>query len=594
MLPDEARSALPKVLASPSFARAPSMQRLLTYLVDASANGHEELLKPGAIGREALGRGTRFDPAVDPVVRVECARLRRMLEAYYAAEGKTDPYVIELPRGAYVIRLRPNPDNAPQSMPEISSTRPVPQVTAATRWRAVPVLSVLAVVVLVVGLAGNWAGLPPANELTDIVQPAVPRPQVRAGSPSSNPPERRTRYPVLVVQPFDATDGDAAAQDAARRMTSRLRNALVHFELLVMLDGDQQPRDPSVVGSVKVGSPIPETLPDAAFSPTYRIAGSFVREPDGDLAFTGRIVDSAGRIVSARTYENGPPTIGVELTRWIDQIARSSATRIGSSFGVVVNAELRRRNGVWDVREDSYACILATLESWRQPTSPLNQATSECLASALSRDPLNPQILSVSAESEVLAWRHGISFLGEKASIDRALERARRASELAPNSALAVAAQFSALRFASDPSEAIAAGRKALRLNPLEAYIMVELGGFLIKQGDVDNGLVLLNDDSLAHLALPPWIAGARALSALMHDDMEQVRVEAGRTRQSILFLNILMRYVAARAHDDKETANAAWGQFDNEFLKNPTESLRKRGFGDRVSAKLLPYLSAP
>jgi len=35
-------------------------------------------------------------------VRVEAARLRRALEAYFAGEGRNDPIVIELPIGHYV------------------------------------------------------------------------------------------------------------------------------------------------------------------------------------------------------------------------------------------------------------------------------------------------------------------------------------------------------------------------------------------------------------------------------------------------------------------------------------------------------------
>jgi len=43
-----------------------------------------------------------FDTRTDPIVRVEAGRLRRALEHYYAADGATDPVLIEIRRGHYV------------------------------------------------------------------------------------------------------------------------------------------------------------------------------------------------------------------------------------------------------------------------------------------------------------------------------------------------------------------------------------------------------------------------------------------------------------------------------------------------------------
>ncbi len=59
------------------------------------------------IGAKALGRSPKFDPAQDPVVRVECTRLRRLLDIYYQGEGRNDPLRFILPRGSYRIVIVP-------------------------------------------------------------------------------------------------------------------------------------------------------------------------------------------------------------------------------------------------------------------------------------------------------------------------------------------------------------------------------------------------------------------------------------------------------------------------------------------------------
>jgi hypothetical protein len=103
---DEVTVALDRILASKLFTEAPRLRALLTFIVNEASS------KPGApldsydVGVKALGLPKGFDPAVDPTVRVEIARLRRALARYYVEEGSGEPVRIELPRGSYVPRFR--------------------------------------------------------------------------------------------------------------------------------------------------------------------------------------------------------------------------------------------------------------------------------------------------------------------------------------------------------------------------------------------------------------------------------------------------------------------------------------------------------
>ena len=61
-------------------------------------------MKEARIGLEVFGRRAEsYDPAIDPIVRVQMGRLRGKLRAYYAAgEGASDRLRIDIPIGSYV------------------------------------------------------------------------------------------------------------------------------------------------------------------------------------------------------------------------------------------------------------------------------------------------------------------------------------------------------------------------------------------------------------------------------------------------------------------------------------------------------------
>jgi TolB-like protein len=99
------RAELERVLASPPFAQSQRHRRFLEYLVEETLAGHGEQIKGYTIGVEVFGRPSAFDPIVDPIVRVEAARLRGKLLEYYHCDGNRDPVVIELPKGAYAVTV---------------------------------------------------------------------------------------------------------------------------------------------------------------------------------------------------------------------------------------------------------------------------------------------------------------------------------------------------------------------------------------------------------------------------------------------------------------------------------------------------------
>src|SRR5215831_7690477 len=85
---DAIRAQLARMLASRSFANAPSLRRFLEYVVERTIDGRGEDLKEYSIGVDVFDRGDSFDPKTDTIVRVQARRLRSKLREYYESEGR--------------------------------------------------------------------------------------------------------------------------------------------------------------------------------------------------------------------------------------------------------------------------------------------------------------------------------------------------------------------------------------------------------------------------------------------------------------------------------------------------------------------------
>jgi hypothetical protein len=103
---EEIRVAVEHIVLSSPFRRSPQLVAFIRFVVEAALGGKAEYIKSYTIGVEALGRGESFNPQVDPIVRVEAARIRRALANYFAREGAGRSIVVEIPLGGYVPVFR--------------------------------------------------------------------------------------------------------------------------------------------------------------------------------------------------------------------------------------------------------------------------------------------------------------------------------------------------------------------------------------------------------------------------------------------------------------------------------------------------------
>ena len=91
-----------RILGSPAFVRSQRRRDLLSWLVRAALEDRGDEITERKVATEVFGRSRDFEPAEDPIVRVEISRLRLNLEAFYATEGRGEPVAISIPKGSYV------------------------------------------------------------------------------------------------------------------------------------------------------------------------------------------------------------------------------------------------------------------------------------------------------------------------------------------------------------------------------------------------------------------------------------------------------------------------------------------------------------
>src|SRR5215471_7662148 len=129
MSPEDIRSHLADVLASPVFAKADRISRFLRYVVEASLEGRTKQISEYAIAVDVYDRPQSFDSRLDGIVRVEAGRLRSKLREYYETDGKNSFVRIEFPKGSYSPLFK-----------EIGSARPGERRSPIRGPRAVAVL----------------------------------------------------------------------------------------------------------------------------------------------------------------------------------------------------------------------------------------------------------------------------------------------------------------------------------------------------------------------------------------------------------------------------------------------------------------------
>src|SRR6476659_8552647 len=104
-----------------------SLCKLLRYLAEHALDHPGSSLKEYQIATEVFGRPPDFDPQVDSTIRVQAGRLRSKLAAYYSTEGAGDPFVLEMPKGSYLLTFHQRVGGKPFFFHDTATTEKTPE-----------------------------------------------------------------------------------------------------------------------------------------------------------------------------------------------------------------------------------------------------------------------------------------------------------------------------------------------------------------------------------------------------------------------------------------------------------------------------------
>jgi hypothetical protein len=170
---EDCREQVRRILRSNRFRNAMTLQTLFQFLTEKTITGDAHKLKEYTIGVESLSRRTDFDPRIDPIVRVQCHRLRLKLKEYYETEGARDRILIQFLKGHYVStfermpkasNLRDRSDGKQEAevhLSPVEGTRPAsPEKNAQGSpgaWKTQFAIGICPILLLALGyLVGSW------------------------------------------------------------------------------------------------------------------------------------------------------------------------------------------------------------------------------------------------------------------------------------------------------------------------------------------------------------------------------------------------------------------------------------------------------
>ena len=477
------REQLDRILKSGPFLQSQRRQRFLEYIVNETLAGRGERLKGYNVARDVFDRAEGFDPNVDPIVRIEAARVRDKLREYYEADGRSDPIRIDLPKGSYTPHIEfrqppipePQPEQPDATIPDrhLDSTQPQVAVTgeppsSAPSWlkrliqwqMAVPALALL----LLLAAVGTW----------HYRNPTVPAPERTAENPVVEVP----KGPAIAVLPFVNLSGDPKQEYFSDGLTEDILTALSRArDLRVLARITTFQYKGKAVDVMKLGRDL---------KVRYVLEGSIQRSSDR-LRVTAQLIDTEnGTHVWADQFDREMADIFLVQ----DEIVSQIVSKIAGVYGVIDKNEAKSASRKRPEEIQAYELVLRAhdvmIVEWSRETF---RSAKAMLLQAIALDPLNARARRELAWIAAIGWV--FRFDETPLSPQEITVQAIKAVQLDP--ADARARMVSACVFfwtkQLDPFEHEA--QQAMVLAPYDAEIMVTLGFLIASSGQWQRGVAL-------------------------------------------------------------------------------------------------------
>ncbi len=472
------REQLARILKSDLFLQSRRRQRFLQYLVDETLAGHGDRLKGYTIAVAVFDRPASFDPAIDPIVRIEAGRLRDKLREYYDTVGRTDPIRIDLPKGSYMphIETRRTSELSPASGSRDPVVGPHPATESPTHAARAPLMAPLgwrpfALLAAVVGLIATtmlWAS--------------------RDATIAPPHPDR----PSIAVLPFDNIGDEARWERLATGITEDIIADLAHARDLVVIARNST--------EVYKDKPVDIRQVGRDLRVKYVLEGS-IQAIGERIRVTAQLIEAAsGSHVWIERYDRPADDLFAVQNEVTQRIA---ATLIGYQ-GAVAQAErslLRRKP----------PASLSAYETYLLAIEAKHRVTKESLieAEALFRKAIEIDPQLARAYSGLATVQYYLIDLGLTPSVEEAVrkmsEAAEQALKLDPNDGLSHQVLGMAYGYQGKPTQSLAEFNRAEALAPSDADLLLIVAWSLPTLGEPARAARLADQALKLNPRYPDW-----------------------------------------------------------------------------------------
>ena len=557
--PQEVRAALERMSGSEGFRSSPQLAAFLRFTVEAVLRGERDRIKAYTIAVEALGRDERFDPQVDPIVRVEATRLRRAVERYYAGPGADEPVLIELRPGSYVPIFR---RRAASAEPE-----PVP-----VRLRALvaPILRPLRLLMAVIGVS-IVVGLTALALWKTGQEPGRGRDEARRGSEpaATGPVVAGNGMPTLLVDRLDVAGATEADLLLPANLLGNIRDAFARFDAINIAS-------PTAASAVpNAASPAAPSNPEQRFD--YLLTGSMELHPDRTATVSFRLLDPGdSTVIWSKSFDRLATAPDWSVAE--DAIVRDMAATLLQPFGVIHSRDRIKQlaAGAGDPR---YRCVLEASESLRSFEVEDHIRARNCLEQLTSVD--SSFAIGLRYLSAIYLREHLFGVGGrpdDATALDRALDTARRAIQLQPESSRGYHTLSSVLFSRGDIEPAFAADDRAVALNKYDLAVLSDYGGRLVSAGRIERGMAMLGAVETGVLRQSSH-QFYLFLGHYLQGDLPNATQDANQITGDVYPLGLLARALAAAANGDRDKAQEALARLvalRPAWREDPRSELRK------------------
>jgi adenylate cyclase len=263
---------------------------------------------------------------------------------------------------------------------------------------------------------------------------------------------------------------------------------------------------------------------------------------------------------------------------------------VAQPYGIIFRADERRTTSQAPDDLEAYACTVQFYAYRAALGAARHASVRSCLERAVARFPNFATAWAMLSILYLDEDRFGFNPNPAPAVAERAVDAARRAIQLDPESVRALQAMMMALFFKGEPAEALRIGDRAIALNPNDTELLGEFGARVGQAGDWKRGTELLEKALARNPGHSGFYSGTLALHAYMqHDDAraESLFRQVSLEKFPLYHLVGAIIYAQRGMETEAATARAEFLRMRPAFFENWELEVAKRNYRPEDGAHL-------